>query len=157
MSITPRRTLTLADLPANRRAYAQGEGRPVFEAFADLDAVEPLLRVVSLAGLPGAFAMIELAEARLRVVNPAAGWTDRLKMFLGFCTARAMDILGYPPRHIKRAIPHPSFSRGEVYEVPGYQPLLKAAGARTLDAAAEGEDIESRDTFAVDSEPLASA
>lgn len=115
--------LTLDDLPANYHAYAQGPGKPVFDAFRDLNAVYPALRSVTLAGLPAAFAMIELAERELRSADHSACWDDRLKKFLGFCTARAMARYGHRALGTKRAIPHPSFSRGEVYEVADYQPL----------------------------------
>jgi hypothetical protein len=115
--------LALSALPANYHAYAQGDGKAVFDAFADLPAVYPAMRAITLAGLPAAFAIIETAETEMRRANPSAAWDDRLKKFLGFCTAKAMALYGHAPMRTKRAIPHPSFTRGEVYVIAEYEPL----------------------------------
>jgi hypothetical protein len=116
-------SLELTDLPANYRNYAAGEGRPILMAFSDLDAIYPRLRAVTLAGLPAAFAMIEPAEQQMRALSASAAWDDRKKKFLGLCTLRAMASFGHSPLRVKRAIPHPSFSRGEVYQIAEYEPL----------------------------------
>src|SRR4051812_42675603 len=93
--------LDLSDLRPNYRNFAVGVGKPVMDAFADLPAIYPALRAISLAGLPAAFAMIEPVETEMRKASPPMMWTDRLKMFLGVCTLKAMGLYGHPPKGIK--------------------------------------------------------
>lgn len=133
MTIHDARPLSLADFPANYHEYAQGAGKPVLDAFADLPAIYPALRAITLAGLPAAFAMIERTEEEMRRANPDAQWDDRLKKFLGFCTAKAMARFAHAQMGTKRSIPHPAFSRGEVYVIAEYQPLSRRAEHRTME------------------------
>lgn len=74
------------DLPASEQSYAQGEGRPIFEAFSD-PTMLTRLRTAALAGIPGTLGAIELAETNLRASDPNAMRDDRNKKFLGRCAA----------------------------------------------------------------------
>jgi hypothetical protein len=134
------RSLSADELPANYRNYAVGDGQPILAAFSDLDALYPRLRAVTLAGLPASFAMIEPAEREMRKLSHLPAWDDRKKKFLGLCTLYAMSFFGHAPLRVKRAIPHPSFSRGEVYQIADYEPVpLASKVGATLATAAEIE------------------
>lgn len=133
-------SLTASDLPPNYRAYALGSGKPVLDAFADLPAVYPALRSISLAGLPAAFAMIERVEIEMRKTDLTMMWNDRLKMFLGLCTLKAMALYGHRAKGIKRAIPHPAFNRGEVYDIQGYVHIPHARIGADVGAATDDVD-----------------
>jgi len=91
---------------------ARGEGRTLFDAamrpeiFIDADA---LTRV---RGLP---AVTAVAVAVDGTVGGTLTGADR--QFLGAVTCVLMEANGYAKTGKKRAIPHPGWSRGEVYEV----------------------------------------
>lgn len=75
-------------------------------------------------------------------MDPPQFWNDRLKKFLGFCTSRAMAHFGHAPLRIKRAIRHPSFTRGEVYEIQNYEPVDLAYTGTAAKATSSDNELE---------------
>jgi hypothetical protein len=114
--------LELNDLPPSERPYAQSDGQPIFKAFGD-PAMMARLRTAALAGIPGAFGAIEIAEKNMRRGGRVPAWDDRKKKFLGRCAALLWRKHGFATAGFSRRMPHPAFTVGEVYIVKDYEPL----------------------------------
>ena len=120
--------LEVSDLRPNYRGFAMGAGKPVLAAFADLPSVYPAMRAISLAGLPAAFAMIERVEIECaRSIQKFSG-SVASRSSSGSAHCGRWRCMAFSERH-QAVDPHPSFSRGEVYEINDYAPIpLASAG-----------------------------
>ncbi len=95
-------------------AYAEGEGKPIFEALSTPLAFE-LAKGATLTGLPAAAGVIDLCERGLTRRNRHWHWTSFSKQYLGGVVRVLMKVNGFNPTRRKRSIRHSHFTRGEVY------------------------------------------
>ena len=90
--------------------FAQGAGRRIFESVCSPLGLE-LAKSATRNGLPAVAGVVELCERS----EPGWQWTAFSKQFLGGVTRVLMTVNGYSTTGTKRNIPHPQFTRGEVY------------------------------------------
>ena len=117
-TVTYRKTVVLKNVDEFAARFpqygplARGEGRALFDAAMRAEVFNDADALTRVQGLP---AVTAVAVAVDELVGGALTGADR--QFLGAVTCVLMEANGYAKTGRKRAIPHPGWSRGEVYEL----------------------------------------
>ena len=97
--------------------YAKTEGRFLYERIVSPDCYNSA-RVATLdLGLP---AVAGIAKVCYKTVldQGTLEWRGFIKQFIGAVVCKLMEDNGFAKTGVKKSVPHPNFTKGEVYQLP---------------------------------------
>jgi hypothetical protein len=109
----------LADFGAKYKQYGQfarGEGGFLFELLMRPSSFIRMIVATLDLELPAVAGVAKICYEAVSQ-NPAVDWNYHTKQYIGAVACTMMEANGFNKTGRKKAIPHPGFTKGEVYEI----------------------------------------
>ncbi len=105
----------LAALYPQYAPFARADGKFIFELIASPASYINARMATEELGLPAVAGVAKICHEAVQAQTVVA-WNSYLKQYIGAVVSMLMQANGFQKTGIKKAIPHPAFTKGEVYK-----------------------------------------